>query len=760
MNEATTTATLRDQILSLAERGEIQEIENAWLELSEKPPTESEFYVQLTKSFTKRHSLEPGHNLIVLLLNELSKRSDWKLVYRIVSSVASAWPQSDQLRGMAEKSLRNQHASNPQLDLMLAASKIRDGLPVDQAIKRFRSFLRLAPGQVFQHKTWGEGVVQSLDMVAAKIVIDFPTEKEKTVTFEGVKNFLTYLPPESFLARRAKDPEKLLELGEENPVALIRLALETWGGKMKQSNLKAMLVGSIIPAANWNSWWTKARRELRLDSMIDFDAKGGAHAELAIRQRPKSFEEEIYDLFFDPEADLAARITAVQKLADAQKSAASPDLLKRMLKFLMEEFRLAADRELTERIQIAYLAEQIKGLAPGLQNEAMAIPSPDYFMRTFTDYEALRNFDNADYAKRALKVMIERDKSVGIEAASKLFPKAPVKLAQAIWKEFDEEHHLDLGVRAMEKLFERPIENPETYYWAMKAIVDGGWEHLEDYFPLSGIVPELLDGLDDWQDIVSSPQGRKDSVAAAKQLLGKVRTLLLANHCAAICKAAEEMSLDQAQRLRRSIQTHPALNDPFKAAAERQLTLTRKDLETAPAAPSEPDFHYCTAKMRSEKLKELTELNSVLIPANSKEIEEARQEGDLKENAGYHAAKDKQKMLMQQTLQLQQAITSSRIFNSSMVRTDAIGFGTSFEADNLKTSEKESYTVLGRWEADPERHILSYLAPLVQQFMGKKPGEEIVIKHPGGGETPYRVTSISSALASGEWDIEEGKENK
>ncbi|MBI3736804.1 GreA/GreB family elongation factor, partial [Candidatus Sumerlaeota bacterium] len=208
--------------------------------------------------------------------------------------------------------------------------------------------------------------------------------------------------------------------------------------------------------------------------------------------------------------------------------------------------------------------------------------------------------------------------------------------------------------------------------------------------------------------------------------------------------------------LRKTIQQHPALNETFKAAADKQLRLTRKDLETAaPAPPTEADVHYCTGRMRAEKLRELAELNCVTIPANSREIETARQEGDLRENAGYHAAKDKQKMLMQQTLQLQQALSITRVITAQNVRTDAIGFGTTFEADNLASGKTESFTVLGRWEADPEKHILSYLAPMVQQFLGKKAGDEIVIKHPGGGETPYRILSISNALASGEWDVKE-----
>ena len=60
--------------------------------------------------------------------------------------------------------------------------------------------------------------------------------------------------------------------------------------------------------------------------------------------------------------------------------------------------------------------------------------------------------------------------------------------------------------------------------------------------------------------------------------------------------------------------------------------------------------------------------------------------------------------------------------------------------------------MLGRWEADAERQILSLQAPLAQQFMGHKPGDEILIEHPGGGSTPYQILEITNALESGDWN--------
>ena len=155
------------------------------------------------------------------------------------------------------------------------------------------------------------------------------------------------------------------------------------------------------------------------------------------------------------------------------------------------------------------------------------------------------------------------------------------------------------------------------------------------------------------------------------------------------------------------------------------------------------------------KFRELNELNNVKIPENSKEIEKARSEGDLKENAGYQYAKEQQKLLVNQSMQLQQALHSARLFDPSKVTTNAVNFGVRFVAENTKKGSQETYTVLGQFETDPDRNIISYQSPFMSQFIGKKVGEEVVIRHPDGSETPYKIVKIEDALASGEWDAPE-----
>lgn len=760
MSETTAVASpIQEKILALAQEGDIQAIEEAWIELTSAPPEDADFYKKVLKAFQSEGKLDAALQLFLLVMEPLQQRGDWKMLDRILAVAAPKWPQSRELRDYAQATYRGRYAKLAVLEDVLVASGIKGEAPLDQGIKKFREFLRVAPGQAYSHVSWGEGIVKALDARAGKVTIDFPKEKGKVMTLEGVKSYLTFLNPTGFLARRTKNPEQLREMAEENPVDLVRLVLESSCGKIKQSDLKALLIGTVVPDSKWTTWWGKARTELRLDPMIDLDASGGARAQIALREKPRSVAEEIDDLFFSAGADFASRVAAVQLLSQpAGASALSHALLKRMIEHLEKEFRQGGGDDAVKTLGIAFLIEDLKSLDAALKHHISPIPHPDALLKSVHDYATLLDLEHIDHAVRALHHLLARDGTDGTARAAGLIPNAPVKLAQAIWKEFDFDHHRAIAIEALEKLLQRPFDNPETYLWAIKMLLEEQHGDLEGRFALPDIVMDLLGKLEDWAYIASDSTSGRAVIVAAQQLVARTRTMLGARNYAAICTAAENMTLDQAQRLRQTIQKSDALNSTFKSGAARQLVLTRKDLDLGAAAearrPAEADVHFCTAKARRQKMAEMRELQNVKIPANSRAIEEARQEGDLRENAGYHAAKDEQKIMMQQVLALQEALASTRVMRADMVRDETIMFGTRFTAENKNTGATETYTLLGKWEADAANNIISIQAPFAQQFLGKTAGDEFEVTLPVGGSVPYRVISVENALASGEWDDE------
>lgn len=746
---------LQQQIVELAEEGKVDRIEDLWLELIAGEAAEAEFYITIVNALSEARRSEAAHDLLALALGEMKEKGEWAVLNRLVGAVAPKWPQSEELRVYAIEGLRARFADDANFADYLAATKLRDSAPIDEGLRTFREYLRLAPGQVYRHSSWGTGIVQSFDLLSGKVVYDFPTQPNKTLTVEGVRKYLTFLSPDHFLARRAKDPDSLRELGERDPAALIKLAFEGVQEGLKQSELKELLLDSIIAASRWSSWWNKARQQLRHDPNFDFPSSGGAHAVITMRDKPRTVEEDLEELFFLPEATFGSLVAGIRKFVEAKRLIGAPEeVAGRMRRRLNEVFDAKADLSQARRLEYAILCDEIESSVSELDEaDGRSIPSVEAVIADWTDYGALAEVENESQAAAVLARLLERDGESGPEKAARLLPASGAKLAQAIWKALDGEKHRELAGAAIDEVFDDPEGNPPVYLWAVKNSLAGNWKHLEDHLPMMALVSGLLKQLERWLKVEESSGADDDERAAAKKLSDRVLTLLAARGYAAICEAAEAMTLEQATRLRQLIGINKALTEKFKSEADRQLRLTRRDFESeAQQTTIHSDIQYCTARARLEATLELRHLTSVKIPANSKAIEVARDEGDLKENAGYHAAKDEQKILMQKALQLQEALANTQVVAISDVNTGSISFGTAFEVENLESNTRESFMVLGRWEADAERNILSIEAPFAKQFLSKKVGDEFEVDHPGGGSTPFRVLAVGKISDAARWD--------
>ena len=131
-----------------------------------------------------------------------------------------------------------------------------------------------------------------------------------------------------------------------------------------------------------------------------------------------------------------------------------------------------------------------------------------------------------------------------------------------------------------------------------------------------------------------------------------------------------------------------------------------------------------TVAMYEEKQRYLQHIMEVEVPANSKEIAFALSLGDLRENAEYKAAKEKQDILNSTVAKLKEEIERAQLFDPATVNTSRVSFGTKVVLSNEVTGKKEEYTILGPWESDPENRIISYLSPLGGAILNKKVGEK------------------------------------
>jgi len=134
-----------------------------------------------------------------------------------------------------------------------------------------------------------------------------------------------------------------------------------------------------------------------------------------------------------------------------------------------------------------------------------------------------------------------------------------------------------------------------------------------------------------------------------------------------------------------------------------------------------------------EKLQaEVKELKEVKRPQTVKDIEEALEHGDLKENAEYHAAKEQQRLIDGRLAELAEPIGNPQIIDPSELEHSRISFGSTVVMTDMDTEEEVTYTIVGGCESNPDIGLISFGSPLAKQLLGREEGDEVRVTLPGG----------------------------
>jgi len=142
---------------------------------------------------------------------------------------------------------------------------------------------------------------------------------------------------------------------------------------------------------------------------------------------------------------------------------------------------------------------------------------------------------------------------------------------------------------------------------------------------------------------------------------------------------------------------------------------------------------YPMTKFGHAKLTaELNYLKNDERPQVIKAIEEAADLGDLKENAEYHASKERQGQIDMRLNELQEILGSAQIVDPASLEHTRVSFGSTVTLENISTEDEVTYTLVGACEANPDLGLISFHSPLAKQLLGKEEGAEFTAQLPNG----------------------------
>jgi len=143
-----------------------------------------------------------------------------------------------------------------------------------------------------------------------------------------------------------------------------------------------------------------------------------------------------------------------------------------------------------------------------------------------------------------------------------------------------------------------------------------------------------------------------------------------------------------------------------------------------------------------KKLREdLKRLREVERPKNVRDIEEARLQGDLSENAEYNAAKEKQGFIAAQMAEIEDRLSRAQVIDPSKLSGEKVVFGATVTMENGDSGEEVTYQIVGDHEADLAKGTISISSPIARALLGHEEGDEVKVQTPAGRRT-YEIIAI------------------
>lgn len=157
---------------------------------------------------------------------------------------------------------------------------------------------------------------------------------------------------------------------------------------------------------------------------------------------------------------------------------------------------------------------------------------------------------------------------------------------------------------------------------------------------------------------------------------------------------------------------------------------------------SKVNKHPMTKEGADALIEELNKLKKVDRPRITDAISEAREHGDLKENAEYHAAREQQGLVEARIKQIESILSNAQVIDvTKLPHTGKVVFGVTVQLLNLDTDDEVTYKIVGNEEANLEHNKVSVNSPIARALIGKEAGDEVVVQAPSGN-IDYEILEV------------------
>jgi len=616
-------------------------------------------------------------------------------------------------RDICIKRLVHIYRNDPVRKKFVANVGFEKGVNLTECFRRLDILLHLKPGLLCMDKTWGVGAVKNVDSFYERVTIDFTRKMGHEMSFAYAAETLQPVGDEHLLARKYRDAVALAALAETEAAELVRIALRSYG-PLTVVRLQEILADGIIKPDAWKTFWDSARKALKSDPLVVIPSK---------RSEPMTLLEkaQAYDgTWF---ASLAGERTAegifarLAELADnaqpGELDAASLRVVGERLAFLMLGF---GDKDMNIRVQIVVAARQWNVPAEQVDwvREADSLIEPENFMAAAMAISSKR-------LEALLKLLAERDSARLYDTILGAIPSMVMNVLNTCVAFMMEVGQEEACASVFKELVGMRKAGVEVLLWLAKRpdrLEVWGLGSTGDL--LFHILPEMEKTYNGERLRAANQLGelvqQREFLEVASKAMNDVQRTSFIRYLRAVMG---KIPVDTQAMIGRIVRVYPDLVS----------LLVDKRSEAEETAASKNGLTSWRSYRQRQKLME--KIVNEDIPKNSRDIGVARSYGDLRENFEYKTAKEQQGILMHRSAELELDLKMVHGTDFASCATEAAGMGTRVVLQ-MENGQKHTYSILGEWDQDTEKGIISCSSKLGKVLAGHHGGDELEI--PGDKE--------------------------
>lgn len=584
---------------------------------------------------------------------------------------------------------------------------------------------KIAPGSYRIHKGFGGGIVTDWDLFNGKVTIDFEKEKGKVMGLKLALEKTEAVDSDDLRAHKVSKLDELKELAEKDPVELVARTIESHGGSMTMDQLDAELCGSVVEDGIYKKWWEKTKKALRESRRVSVPTK--RTEPLVLRDESTGPGEALVE-DLDQARSPKGRVKALEAIQrEAPLVSATEGLLAKAFGIVNDAALKLMKLSPAQSLELISLRDEIAEEVK--QDDAIADDAPKLSevlqvadgnlsedlnqvaaARLKRILEAFPPAFGDDWVQKVLAVF-GRISSRGVSEIAKLLNE------QNKTKELDEHIKVALSRHAL---------GPDALAWICRERKKGSADVFDG--SVGSVILTVLE---------------QDSLDDGPRKSGRLGNLLMDDK-ELIADLLDGMELNDVRNFARKLLASPAFPDldrkSLMARVIKKVPETQ-EMVTGENQDKGDDTLLVSYESLDRRKAEYEDLVNKRIPANVKEISAARAHGDLRENFEYHAAKQMQGVLNSRKNDLERDLERARPTDFKGADTSAVNIGTKVKLE-IEGGGERYVTMLGAWDADPEKHIISYLSEIGQVLLGKAIGDSVQIRDTDTEEN-INVTIVS-----------------